>query len=206
MNRIRKLFESVAYAGMKPGSPPQVKRLRWLGPLAAPITRFLDGTAPSDPFYLSNRTFGQKVRLALLIAAPCLLVAGGIGLAVLGYFDSARAYAPPQPALTPEQIASKMLPNLDRNIKIEVNRDVEVDEAHIERGAVIKVVGIARNNTDHPIQNAEVIFNLADATGSRLGSVSTRVPRIDAKSTVTFSFPVEEHDAAFALVREIRRP
>jgi hypothetical protein len=205
MNRLRKLFESVAYAGMKPGAPVQGKRLGWLGPLAEPITRFLDGgAAPSDPFYLSNRTFGQKIRVALLMAAPCLLVAGGISLAVLGYFDSKVAKAPPQPPLTQEQLAAKMLPNLDKNIKIEVNRDIEVDDAHIERGAVTKVVGVARNNTDHTIQNAEVIFNLTNAAGSRLGAVSTRVPTIAAKSTTKFSFPVDEHDAAFVLVREVR--
>lgn len=204
MNRLRKLFESIAYAGMKPGGTPRKKRLRWLGPLAGPAARFLDGgAAPSDPFYLTNRTFGQKVRLGVMIGVPCLLVAGAIGLAVTGYFDTPQQ-APPPSTLTPEQAAAKMLPNLDKDLQIDANRDVEVADVHIEHGAIAKVAGTVRNTTDHPIQNAELIFDLTDNAGSRLGAVSTHVPKIDAKGSAPFSLPVEQHDAAFALVREIR--
>jgi hypothetical protein len=191
---------------MKPGGAPQGKRPGWMNPLTASMKRFLDGATPSDPFYLSNRTPGQKIRAAAVIALPCLLVASGIGLAMFGFFDSRPADAPPRTALTPEQLAARMLPNLDKNIKIDVNRDVEVDDAHIERGAVTKVVGTARNTTDHAIHNAELVFNLTNAAGSRLGAVSITIPRIEAKSTAAFSSPVEEPQAAFALVREIRTP
>ncbi|HEV2446548.1 MAG TPA: FxLYD domain-containing protein [Candidatus Sulfopaludibacter sp.] len=206
MNRLRKLLESIAYAGLKPDAPAHRERLHWLGPLAGPITRFLDGgAAPSDPLYLTNRTLGQKLRQAMVIAAPCLLVGAAISLAVLGYFDNPNA-APPPPTLTPAQVAAKMLPNLDKDLKIEVNRDVEVAEVHIEHGAVTKVAGLARNNTDRVIQDSELIFDLTDAAGSRLGAVSARVPRIEAKSTAPFSFSVNQTKAAYALVREIRQP
>jgi hypothetical protein len=205
MNRIRKMFESIAYAGMKPSGTPQAKRLGWLGPLADPITRFLDrGARPDDPFYLSNRTLGQKMRAVLVIAAPCLLVAGAIGLAAIGYFDSAAPKPPPAPTLTPEQLAAKMLPNLDKDLKIDVNRDVEVMDVHIEKGSITKVTGSARNTTDRAMLNTELIFDLTNDAGSRLGAVSTKVARIEPKSVAEFSFPVEQHEAAFALVREIR--
>jgi|SRR5271157_2638217 len=207
MNRLRKVFESIVYAGMKPGgAAQQKKRLRWLGPLAGPVTRFLDGgAAPSDPFYLTNRTLGQRLRLAIVIAVPCLLVAGGMGLVALGYFGNPEA-APPPPTLTPEQVAAKMLPDLDKNLKLDTNRDVEIPDVHIEQGAATKVSGTARNNTDHLIQDVEVVFDLTNHAGSRLGAVSTHIPRIEAKGTVTFSFPVDQRDAAFALVREVIQP
>jgi hypothetical protein len=205
MNRIRKMFESIAYAGMKPAGAPQGKRLAWLGPLAGPIIRFLDGGArPDDPFYLTNRTLGQKMRAVLVIAAPCLLVAGAIGLAAIGYFDSAAPKLPPAPTLTPEQVATKMLPNLDKDLKIYVNHDVEVMDVHVEKGSIMKVAGSARNTTDRAMLNTELIFDLTNDAGSRLGAVSTKVARIEPKSVAEFSFPVQQREAAFALVREIR--
>ena len=205
MNRLRKLFESIVYAGMKPGGAPPEKRMRWLGPLAEPVTRFLDGgAAPSDPFYLTNRTFGQRVRLAVVIAIPCLLVVGAIGLATMGYFDSPQAAAPPAPTLTPEQVAAKMLPNIDKDLKIDSNRDIGISDVHVEQGSSTKVAGTATNNTDRAVENVEVVFDLTDATGSRLGAVSTKIARIAPKGSAPFSFAVQQRAAAFALVREIK--
>jgi hypothetical protein len=205
MSRLRKLLESIAYAGMKPGSPAPKNRARWLGPLAGPLTRFLDGAKPDDPFYLTNRTVGQRLRLVIVIAIPCLVVAAGIALAMSGYFDPDTPTVNPAKSLTPEQVAAKMLPNLDKNLRIEVNRDVEISDVHIEHGATTKIAGLARNNTDHPIENAELVFDLTDKAGSRMGAVTTRIPKIDGKKTAPFSFTVEQQDASFALVREIRQ-
>jgi len=208
MKGLRQLFESIAYAGMKPGKSPQGqgKRLGWLGPLADPVIRFLEaGARPNDPFYLTNRTFGQKMRLAAVIAVPCLLVGGGIGLAALGYLDQSAPQVPPSPTLSPEQVAKKMLPNLDKDLKIDTNHDVEVSDVRVENGQPTKVVGTARNNTDHMVQNVEVVFDLTDSAGSRLGAVTARVPRIDANGSSAFNLAVVQHTAAFALVREIRQ-
>ncbi len=204
MNRIRKVFESVAFAGMKTAAKPKGRRrLRWLGPLADPIRRFVDGgAAPSDPFYLSNRTLGQRVRLAITIAVPCLAVGGGLGLILMGYFGQPAASRPN--ALAPEQIAAKMLPDLNKDPRSAANREVDIPEVHVQPGTITRVEGTARNNTDHVVQNAELVFELTDSAGSRVGAVSTRIARIDPRSTVPFSFPVEQRDAAFVLVREIR--
>ena len=122
------------------------------------------------------------MRVVLVIVAPCLLVAGAIGLAAIGYFDSAAPKQPPAPTLSPEQVATKMLPNLDKDLKIDVNRDVEVMDVHIEKGSITKVAGSARNTTDHPMLNTELVFDLTNRAGSRLGAVSTKVARIEPKS------------------------
>lgn len=204
MKRLRQFFESIVFAGIKPDKPE--KRLGWLGPLAGPLNRFLDGGAANDPMYLTNRTMGQKVRLAIVVMVPCLLVVGGIGLALAGYFNHPPPPPRAAPALTPAQIAAKMLPNLDKDLKIDSNRDIEVADVHIEQGGATKVAGRARNTTDHIIQNAEIIFDLTDKDGSRLGAVSAKIPRIEAHGSAQFSLPVEQREAYFALVREIRQP
>ena len=202
--RLRKWFESIVYAGMSPANAQPKKRMAWLGPLAGPVARFLDvGAAPSDPFYLTNRTVTQRLRQAVLIAVPCLLVVAAIGLALLGYFNRPTALPPPAPTLTPEQVAADVLPKLDKDIPIEANHDIDVMEVHVVPGRDTKVAGAARNNTDHPIRDTELVFDLTDAAGSRLGAVSTHMALIEPKSTASFSFPVEQHDAAFALVREV---
>lgn len=209
MGRVRKLFESIVYAGMRPsGAAVPQKRLRWLGPLAGPVSRYLDGGAnPSDPFYLSNRTLGQRIRLASVIAVPCLAIGVAIWMAALGRFDRQVALATPQPqAPTPAQQEAKLLPNLDKGLTVSTDRDIEISDVHIEKGAITKVAGVAHNTTGHAIENAELVFDLADSAGSRLGAVSTRVPRMNSRQATTFSFTVSQHNAAFALVREIRQP
>jgi hypothetical protein len=178
---------------------------KFLASVSASFSRFIDGRAPSDPFYLSNRTFAQKLRPALIIGVPGVLLALGIGLAVTGYFDKPVPLVSSQPNLTPEQVAAKMLPNLDKNLKVEQNHDVEVADVHIEQSGGTKVAGTVRNTTAHVIQDPELVFDLTDAAGSRLGAVSTRIPKIDARSSAPFSFPVPQKNAAFALVREVRQ-
>lgn len=202
--RLRQWFESLVYAGLSPaGAKPQT-RMAWLGPLAGPVSRFLDGgAAPSDPFYLTNRTRGQKLRQAALIAVPCVLVVAAIGLALLGYFNQPTALPPPSATLTPQQVAAEVLPKLDKNVRIDPNRGIDVMGVHVVQGRDTAVAGAARNNTDRPIRDAELVFDLTDAAGSRLGAVRTRLALIQPKATASFSFPVEEHDAAFALVREV---
>ena len=89
MNRIREFFESIVFAGMKPGAQAVPKQnLRWLGPLRDPIERLLSGgPAPSDPLYLSNRTPAQKLKSWSLIAIPCLVLALGVGVTLSNFLD-----------------------------------------------------------------------------------------------------------------------
>lgn len=199
--RIRQFIDSIVFAGLKPGGfRGHSEGLRWLGPLRGPVERFISGgRAPSDPFYLSNRTFGQKVRLGILIAAPCLLVAAFFGLALVQYFG--KSTPPPAPELTPAEVALRTLPNVDKDIHLDVNIEVEVVEVHVDH-ASLRLVGTLKNNTNRAV-GAEVVFDLTDAAGSQVGAVVGRVERIAPEGKANFQFPIKQQDAAFALVREV---
>ncbi len=201
--RIRRLIDSIVFAGLKPDAPrEQAKRMRWLGPLRGLGDRILSGPAPSDPLYLSNRTFDQKVKRGLAIAVPCLIVAGGVLLGLSHFFQAKGPGPAPEPSAA--ELAAKLLPNVDKTINIEVNKDVQVLEAHVENEGGMKVVGTVKNNTDRLIHTTEIILNLTDRPGSHLGAVSAQVNNLDPHATVKFQAPIEQKNAAFALVREVQ--
>ena len=202
LKRFRRFIDSIVFAGLKPDAPrEQSKSLRWLGPLRGLGDRILSRPAPSDPLYLSNRTIDQKVKLRLAIAVPCLILAG---ITVLGLSHFFRAKLPgPAPEPSATVLAAKLLPNVDKTIKIEVNQDVQVLDAHVEREGGMKVAGTVKNFTDRQIHTASIILNLTDTTGSFLGAVSAQVDNLAPNATVKFEIPIEQKDAAFALVREV---
>jgi hypothetical protein len=203
LNHFRRFASSIVFAGLKPDAPrEQAKRLRWLGPLRGLLERVLLAPAPSDPLYLSNRTFDQKVKLGLAIAVPCLIV---VGVTALGLSHLFHANGP-GPAAEPSgaELAAKLLPDVDKIGKIEVNKDVQVLEAHVELEGGAKVTGTAKNNTGHLIHTTEIVFNLTDQGGSLLGAVSAHVDNLAPNATVQFQIPIEQTNAAFALVREVQ--
>jgi hypothetical protein len=102
------------------------------------------------------------------------------------------------------ELAAKLLPNVDKTIDIEVNKDVQVVEAHIEHEGGTKVAGTVKNNTNRLIHTTEIILNLTDQTGSHLGAVSAQVNNLAPNATLKFQTPIEQKDAAFALVREVQ--
>ena len=200
--RLRGIFESIAYAGLQPGTAAPPKQMKWLGPLRGPVERFLaGGSAPSDPLYLTNRTLGSKVKIGLAIGIPCLVV-GGL---LYGVLDNSFDFGDDKPVheQSAAEVAAKLLPKLDQNITITTNRDVNVIEVRVEHGTPMSLVGSLKNNTDHEIHLAEPVFDLTDAGGSQLGAVSTKVENLKAGSTTTFRFPIQQTEAAFALVREV---
>jgi hypothetical protein len=202
LKRLRRFIDSVAFAGLKPDvRMGQAKRTRWLGPLRGLLERFLLRPAHSDPLYLSNRTFDQKVKRGLAIGVPSLILAVGIVLGLSSVFQANESGPAPEPSAA--ELAKKLLPNVDKEIKIEVNTDVQVLEAHIEREGGMKTAGTVRNNTDHLIHTTEIILNLTDNRGSHLGAVSAQVDNLAPRATVRFQLPVQQKDAAFALVREV---
>jgi hypothetical protein len=203
LKRFRRFIDSIVFAGLKPDAPrEQSKRTRWLGPLRGLVDRILSRPAPSDPLYLSNRTFDQKVGLWLAIAVPCLIVAG---VTVLGLSPFFRAKQPgPAPEPSAAVLAAKLLPNMDKTIKIEVNQDVQVLDAHVESVGGMKVVGSVKNFSGRAIHTTTIVLNLTDATGSHLGAVSAQVDNLAPNATVSFQIPVEQKHAAFALVREVQ--
>ena len=203
LKRFRRFVDSVVFAGLKPDAPrEQAARLRWLGPLRGLLERVLRAPAPSDPLYLSNRTFDQKAKLGLAIAVPCLIVVGVTALGLSHFFQAKGPGPSAEP--TGAELAAKLLPNVGKIGNIEVNKDVQVLEAHVELEGGAKVTGTARNNTDRLIHAAEIVFNLTDQGGSQVGAVSAQVENLAPHATVRFQVPIEQTNAAFALVREVQ--
>ena len=202
MKGLRELFESIVFAGMKPGARPgQTQERKWLGPLRGPVERLLSGSAPSDPLYLTNRSRGHRIKAWSLVAIPCLFIVGLVALALgNGYFDPPAA-APPKES-SAEEAARKILPTLARDIKIDSNKEVEVVQVQVDRSAM-KITGSVRNNTAHDIAVTDVIFNLTNARGSQVGAVKGHIENLPPKATRDFQLPIKQRDAAFVLVREL---
>ena len=193
MERLRKIFESIAYAGIKPGQRPRSgTRMGRLESLASSLTQLLDGRPPADPFYVTNRSVGQRLRLAALIAVPGLVLATALGLEAIGYLN-------PSIPLPPVNV---VVPKEGTEIRIDSTRDIEISEVHIDAGPEAIVRGRALNSTDRVLRDVELVFDLINPAGSRLGSVSTVIPTMRPRSSVPFAFPVRQRDAAFALIRQ----
>jgi len=196
-NRIQNFFESIVYAGMKPGARPST------GAPAAKggwLARFLNAPAPSDPLYLTNRSFGQKSRRALVIASPFVLVIGG-GLAAFLLFGHKTDKAPKE--LTSAELRAKVLPGFNKEFKLDSNKDIEIAEVHFENSGPSVMVGSFRNTTDHPIFQAVVVFELADSSRSELGAVTVTETNLAPGASRIFRKPIEQTNATYALVRDV---
>lgn len=198
MKRIREFFESILFAGMKPGTPVAPKKPNaWLGPLRGPIDRLISGPAPTDPLYLSNRSTSQKARFIALVGIPSLILLVGIGVA-LYFLDPPDPK--PQKELTAAEITAKLLPDMQKDIKLPPPSDVQVLEAKVDG---VHLSGVVQNTTKHEIAVANLIIDLTNTAGSQVGGVNCTVEKIPALGRKAFQVPVKQHDAAFALVREI---
>jgi hypothetical protein len=131
------------------------------------------------------------------------IVLGGVGLVLLGIFNHDSGVAPPPEGISNAEIAAKMLPDLNKDLHLETQHDLEVDDVHVVAGSPLRLVGIAKNTTDHVIAKAELTFDLTDKTGSRQGAVTTELKEISSKTSVPFQFTLEQTTASFALVREV---
>src|SRR5215472_2777094 len=160
--RIKQSLENLAYAGLKPqgGRPAQAETRPNDSVIGAWFESKLTKAGPSDPLYLSNRTLGQKLKAWAIVGIPVTLVLAGIGLVLFGVFDKTAPIAPPPSGLTNAQMAEKMLPDLNKDLHIETQHDLEVEDMHVVVGAPSHLVGIAKNTTDHPIPRAELVFDL----------------------------------------------
>ena len=202
MKRLREFLESIAFAGLKPGGQKAAgSQLKWLGPLRGAAERFLAGGAQSDPLYLTNRTGGQKMRSWSLIAVPCLVLAIAVGVALSSLLDPPEVK--PVKELSAREVAAKLLPDLDRNIKLNTNPDVQIVEVAINHNGSSRLVGVVRNNTNHEIASVDLAVDLTDVTGSQVGAVAGKVEKLPPSSNKGFQFPIKQRNAAFALVRDI---
>src|ERR1700754_804870 len=89
MNRLRQKIEAIVFAGLKPRDPRNPGPAAADGPfqrLRERIDKFVTGgPAPNDPLYLTNRTWGQKIRAWSVVGLPLLLLAGGMALMLTRY-------------------------------------------------------------------------------------------------------------------------
>lgn len=215
LKRLMQFFENIAYTGLKPqggrtgqqsGAAPAATpgmKSRGFAAIREWVDSKLNAAGHVDPLYLSNRSSGQRAKVWLVLSLPVLLVAGGVGLVLAGVFNHDSGVAPPPDGLTNEQIAAKMLPDLKKDMHIESQHDLDVEDVHVVDGKPNHLVGIAKNNSDHVIAKAEMIFDLTDRIGSRQGAVSAEVKNIPPRSSTPFQIPLEQAHVTFALVREV---
>jgi hypothetical protein len=214
LKSIKEFFEKVAYAGLKPQggrpinqTPAAAKagaaKSSGMSAVRAWVDSKINSGGPVDPLYLSSRTPAQKIKTMAMVGIPVAIVLGGVGLVLLGVFDHDSGLGPPPEGISNAEIASKMLPDLNKDLHIEAQHDLEVEDVHVVSGSPIRLVGVAKNTTDHAIARAELTFDLTDKTGSRQGAVTTELKNISSKTSVPFQFAIEQTSASFALVREV---
>jgi hypothetical protein len=205
MKSLREKIESIVFAGLKPSGgkvepaapPPDTA----MGRLRQRIDKWISGgPAPSDPLYLTNRTMGQKIKSWSVVAVPLVILVGGVALSLSNVLDPPEVK--PQKELSPAEVAAKLLPNL-KDIKIELNHDIDVAEAKIERSGGVHIVGAVKNKTNKPIASADLGCDLTDAGGTQLGAVTVHIENIPASGVKSFELPLKQPNASFVLIREI---
>jgi len=68
------------------------------------------GAAPTDPLYLTNRTWGQKIKTWSVIAVPVVILIGGVGFTLSSIMQPPEGK--PVRYLSPAEISAKILPIL----------------------------------------------------------------------------------------------
>jgi hypothetical protein len=186
---------------MKSGKPDRASKPTLRSRLSRAIDRLLYGGRPSDPLYLSNRTWKGWLWLGVKIAAPLAVLGGGLTWYIMAH---ARAQVPPGYDLPPAEVLTKLgLPEL-KDVKAQTSREVEVVEVGIERGGPLSLAGIVRNNSTHPIGAAEVDFDITDTSGSRLATETAHFENLAPKAEAKFRLPIPYEKAQIAIVRGIR--
>ncbi|HTQ56050.1 MAG TPA: FxLYD domain-containing protein [Bryobacteraceae bacterium] len=183
-------------------SNPWLARLeKKLAHLRARIERFISGSAPEDPLYLTNRTWKQKLKLGAAAAVPVLIL---IGLVMIGTTDVFRLQKvdPYERPGAEKRASAAPVPHLPDPTLGPAN--LEVENIRIVRDLHSPAVsGVVRNNTGRKIASAEVSYYLTDKAGSLLGTESVEVANIASHGSVTFHLPLKELNAEFVLVREV---
>jgi hypothetical protein len=202
---LREKIEAIVFAGLKPsGQKPEAAPApadTAMGRLRQRIDKWLSGgPAPSDPLYLTNRTTAQKIKSWSVVAVPLVILVGGVALSLSNVLDPPDVK--PQKELSGAEVAAKLLPNL-KDIKIELNHDIDVAEVTVDRNGGVHIVGSVKNKTAKPIASADLGCDLTDAGGTQLGAVTVHIENIPANGVKSFELPLKQQNASFVLVREI---
>jgi len=111
MGKLRRLFESLVYAGMKPqrpGGEPAKPKSAW----RQRLEQMINGSANTDPLYLSNRTIWQRFRAAAVVVGPIILLVAVLALAWSDVFKTKDA--PKTRELTAAEKAARICPTSTR--------------------------------------------------------------------------------------------
>jgi len=196
---------------MKSGMPAGKSQFdRWrkrFHPWRGRIEIFISGRAPSDPLYLTNRTWLQKLKIVSLIAAPVLLliVLGTIVAANRLRFDKADPYEhPPGDVAAPAEAPPPAVRQQPLPDPISASTDLEVVNIRIARDAhPPAVTGVVRNKTNRKVASAEVSYYLADTAGSLVGTDKTEVANVEPHGSVAFRMPLKIAKAEYVFVRDV---
>ena len=199
-NRIKELFESIVYMGMKPGARATVAPPAAKPGLLGLFNRFRSGPAHSDPLYLTNQTFAQKLQRAVIVSIPVVVV-GGLAFLGIGYY--AAKHPKTVKVVTRQETEALILPNFNDHIKLEANKYLEVTEVRFEHSGGTQMFGSLRNISDQVIDQAVVVFDLTDDDGSQLGGVTVTETNLTPGSVRNFRRPIEQPTAEHAVVREV---
>jgi len=162
---------------------------------------FLSGQAPSDPLYLTNRTWQQKLKIASLIVVAAVLL---IALVAIGATDPFRfrkmdTYDHPVAENPSPAAPQKQLPD-----PILASEGLEAVDVRIERDAHPPVVtGMVRNNSDRRVDAAEVRYYLANAKGSVVGAGTSGVRNLAPHGRAGFRAPLTIATAEYVIVRDV---
>jgi len=172
----------------------------WLRDLRQRFEKFLSGSRPADPLYLSNRTWKDKLRPAAWIAGPVALL---IVLMVIGFLPHSR------PADSLEHALNETIPALAEEPSPAPKltpKDFEVVDLRILRDQNPPMIaGLVRNNTNRSVSSVEVSYYLAAADGSKLATERMAVQNLQPHQSVPFQAPLTVDKAEYALVREVRQ-
>jgi hypothetical protein len=211
---FKEIFEKLAYAGLKPqgGRPVQASAApkadsapaKGFAAFRAWVDSKLNKGGDVHPLYLSKRTPMQRAKVWALPGLVVTLALGGAGLVLMGYFEPDYVVTPPPAGLTNAEIAAKILPDLSKDLHIETQHDLDIQDVQVVTDPPVHLAGVVKNNTDHAISKAELTFDLADWKGSTQGTVSIELKNIGSGATVPFQIALEARRTTIAWVREVR--
>jgi len=163
--------------------------------------RILSGPAPTDPLYLSNRTWKQKARLAAYFGVPLAVV---VGVVLYSLLSPPPAVEKPYSEPSAAEVAARTA-IIPKDFKLEQSTDLQVVEVGVDRSSLPHhVTGILRNNTSMRFGGAELTFDLTDDKGSRVGSTVALVDDIQPLTTMRFATTIPQRNVTYVLVREVK--
>ena len=145
---------------------------------------------------------GHKVRSWMLIGIPLLVLIAAIG-ATLALLEPPEVK--PEKQLTAKEVASKLLPNMDKEIKLASNPDIQVVEVSVHQEGSPRLVGIIHNSSAREVAEVQLVLDLTDTMGSQVGGVNGTVSNVPANGNKSFTIPIKQKDRRLRWCAILRR-